>query len=282
MFNKISTARLSLKPIREENAPALAEIIFSDPEVMSTMHMDTRAKGSALKWANLWIQEAGEPAKKKIWDDSGMGLYGIFPKAAPDFLIGVAGFFMERGKDGRWKGQFIFTLGSAFHDRGIMTEVADALTPRLYVLNDLGRIYGVYWEGISPGPARIMRNMGLSLTERRPVLEEYTHDACVGMFGNDLWNLEHCPKKDITLNAIRAAGRAGTFAAEGVMSKEAALTLIIERAPTVSPELLYQVLNCSYENPGLATMEIHGAGASEKPRNHFKDGISMLKSKTAA
>jgi len=281
LFKQITTPRLLLKPIQDEDAPALAEIVFSDPEVMSTMYMDTSAQGSAMKWAKLWINAAGESARH-IWEDGGMGLFGIFPKAAPDFLIGVAGFFMERGRDHRWKGQFIFSLGSAFHDRGIMGEVADALRPRLYVLNDLGIIYGVFWEGIAPGAARILRNMGLSMTGRRPVLEEYTKDACVGMFGYDLWHLEHCLEKDLTLNAIRAAGRAGTFAAEGVMSKKAALTLIIERAPNVSPELLLQVVNASMENPGLPYLEIHGAGAREVPHNHFRNGIARKKSQIAA
>jgi len=53
LFKQITTPRLLLKPIQDEDAPALAEIVFSDPEVMSTMYMDTRAKGSAMKWAKL-------------------------------------------------------------------------------------------------------------------------------------------------------------------------------------------------------------------------------------
>lgn len=262
-------------PIRPEHALDLSEIVFSDPEVMATLHQDTRKPGTAQRWAQLWINEAGEPAKH-IWQNRGMGLYGIFPKTAPDLLIGVAGFHMKRGKDKRWKGQFAYVLGSAYHDKGITKEVADALRPRLYVLNDLGIIYGVAWEGISPGFTRVMRQMGMSPGPNRPVLQEYTHEACVGMFGYDLWHLENCLEKDLTLNAIRAAGRAGTFAAEGVMSKKAALTLLIERAPTVPHELLHQVMNMSMENPGLSYMELRGEGASEIPDNHFRNGLPPL------
>ena len=119
-----------MTPLRPEHALDLSEIIFSDPEVMSTMHQDTRIKGTAQKWASHWINEAGAPADH-IWGDRGMGLYGIFPNNAPDLLIGVAGFHMKRGKDKRWKGQFIYSLGSVYHDPDVAQEVADALRPRL-------------------------------------------------------------------------------------------------------------------------------------------------------
>ena len=268
----IKTPRLTLKPLEPADTAQLAEMIFNDHEVVATMYQDIRRKGASVKWAELWINKAGTPAKH-IWEDGGLGLFGIFPNAMPDTLIGAAGFAMERGHDQKWKGQFLFCLNSAFHDRGLMNEVTDALRPRLYVLNDLGVIYGVYWDGISPGGMRALRNVGLSPTGRKPVLEEFTHDTCVGLFGYDLWNLENSPEKDKVLNAIRAASRAGTFAAEGIMSKKAALSLLVERAPQVRAELLLQVMNAAYENPGLAYMEIRGSQASEEPRNIFREGI---------
>jgi RimJ/RimL family protein N-acetyltransferase len=273
---QITTPRLILRPLTDADTEALARMVFSDKVVMSTMQQDTRTQDAARKWAQLWIAQGGQSAGH-VWGDNGIGVFAISPRLAPEVVIGSAGFIMKRGQDGLWKGQFVFALGSAFHDRGVMREAAEYIAPYLHTLNDLSIIYGVYWEGIAPMAQRILRAMRFSSGPRRPVLTEYTADACLAMFRYDLWNLSNAREKDVPLLAVRAASRAGTFAAEGILGKKPALTLLVQRAPKVSPDLLLRVMNTSFDAPGLGYMDFRGPGAKEVPANplrtpNFSDG----------
>ena len=222
----IETDRLILRPVINEDAKDIAQVIFSDPEVVGMLAHDIRTTESAIAEAGRWTSIMGIDGNGNIWSDGGMGLFAIIPKSDQS-LVGVTGFYMERDEDQRWNGEYFYALGTRWHGRGLMSEAADALGEKLRSLDDLGVIYAGYWDIINEASGRLLRRTGLKPEGRKSVIDEYGADRCRMIFEYDLWRLSNSAAGDMR-DAIlpKVARRARAFVVEDIITKDEALKLM--------------------------------------------------------
>ena len=220
----IETERLILRPISMDDTPEIAQVVFSDPKVVRMLAHNTSDPKAALIEAKRWTETLGIDGDGGIWGEGGMGLFAVVPKDANGILAGVAGFFMERNSSGWWSGEYFYALGSAWHGKGLMGEVADTLGQRLKEMPDLGVIYAVYWDLINEASGRLLNKTGLVQRGRKLATEEYDAAICRTMFEYDLWTVGAADAgKDRNDALFCACRRAGTFVAEKVIGREAAI-----------------------------------------------------------
>ena len=265
----IETDRLILRPVSKQDTQDIAQVVFSDPGVVGMLAHDIRTQDSAIAEAERWTSIMGIDGG--IWDDGGMGLFAIVLKS-DQALAGVTGFYMERNEHQRWNGEYFYALGTRWHGRGLMSEAADALGERLRSLDDLGVIYAGYWDMINEASGRLLRRTGLKPEGRKSVIEEYGVDRCRMIFEFDLWRLSKAASGDERGSLlVQVARRAGAFVAEDIITKDEALKSLKDRygSPSLTRDAV-TMLEASIKRPGMAYLEIRGAGNTDAPVNRLK------------
>ena len=269
---EIETARLTLRPVTTADTQAIADVVFSDPDVVGMLAHNTRRREDAVEEAARWTKVMGSDGDDTIWGDGGLGLFAVIPKGAEGKVAGVAGFYMERNAEQRWNGEHFYALGAAWHGRGLMTEVADVFGARLKSMPDLGVIYAGYWDMINEASGRLLLRTGLVPCGRKALTEEYVEERCLRMFDYDLWRLAECsaPEKCDAV-AVQVARRAGAFVAENVIERENAIQSIGDAyAVGPLPTDFMQMFDAAVTSPGIAYLEIRGDGEVGAPVNQSK------------
>ncbi|PUB13096.1 GNAT family N-acetyltransferase [Yoonia sediminilitoris] len=267
----IETDRLILRPVTKQDTHGIAQVVFSDPNVVGMLAHDIRTAESAITEAERWTSIMGIDGDGGIWDDGGMGLFSVVLKS-DQALAGVAGFYMERNEHQRWNGEYFYALGTQWHGRGLMSEAADALGERLRSLDDLGVIYAGYWDMINEASGRILRRTGLKPEGRKSVTEEYGEDRCRMIFEFDLWRLSEAAPGNLQDSIlVQVARRAGAFVAEDIIAKDTVLNSLKDNygSPLLTRDAV-TMLETSIERPGMAYLEIRGAGHTDAPENRLK------------
>jgi len=267
----IETDQLILRPVSKQDTQDIAQVIFSDPDVVGMLAHDIRTPDSAIAEAERWTSIMGIDGDSGIWNDGGMGLFAILPKS-DQALAGVTGFYMERNEHQRWNGEYFYALGTVWHGRGLMSEAADALGERLRSLDDLGVIYAGYWDMINEASGRLLRRTGLKPEGRKSVIEEYGLDRCRLIFDFDLWRLSNAAPGDVRDSILtQVARRAGAFVAEDIITKDAVLKSLQDSYGSSSlTQDATTMLEASIKRPGMAYLEIRGAGNTDAPVNRLK------------
>jgi RimJ/RimL family protein N-acetyltransferase len=226
----IETQRLVLRPVSADDTQEIAQVVFSDPNVVRMLAHNTSDPKAVQLAAKRWTKIMGIDGDGGIWDDGGLGLFAVVPKEANGRLAGVAGFFMERNSSNMWVGEYFYALGSAWHGKGLMGEVADSLGEKLRGLPDLGVIYAIYWDLINEASGRLLTRTGLVQRGRKLVTVEYDAAHCRTMFEYDLWTVGAAkPGRERNNALLCACRRAGTFVAENVIEREDAIRALSER-----------------------------------------------------
>lgn len=263
----IETPRLILRPVTADDTSAIADVIFSDPDVAGMLAHDTRDPEDALKAASKWTSIMGVDGEGGIWNDGGLGLFAVVPRETGDQLAGVAGFYMEKNQNGRWNGEYFYALGTAWHGKGLMSEVADRFGEMLKTMPDLGVIYAWYWDMINEASGRVLRRTGFSPKGRKLVSHEYNTERCHTLFNYDLWRLTQARdgvhREKV---AVEIARRAGAFVAEDAITRDEAIANFSMHAPSrqLSPEAL-AMLDRAIASPGMAYLELRGEEEHGEP-----------------
>lgn len=192
-----------------------------------------------------------------IWDEGGMGLFAVTPKVEKDKLAGVAGFYMERNAEDLWDGEYFYALGSKWHGKRFMSEVAGVFRQMLTDFPELGTIYACYWDMINEVSGRILQKTGFTAKGRRLLLDEYDEERCVRMFEYDLWRLQNAKSQEMRENVVvHTARRAGAFVAENVLESENALAQLVKfyGSPEL-PKSAVDIFNEAKSMPGMANLE---------------------------
>ncbi len=266
----LETARSALRPITSSDTDAIAEVVFSDPDVVCMLAHNTKNPQEALEEARRWTTIMGLDGDGGIWEEGGMGLFAILPKDSDSRLAGVAGFYMERSEQGLWNGEYFYALGSEWHGQGLMSEIADLFAKRLKAMDDLGIIYGAYWDMINEASGRLLERTGLEPRGRKSVTKEYSVERCERMFEYDLWRLnisERAEKRDAIL--LQSARRAGAFVAEDVITKDQAIKALTENSGAKLTSGALKMLEAAIAQPGMAYLEIRGPEAEGPPVNRL-------------
>ena len=265
---EIETERLLLRPVDRADVDAIAHVIFGDPKVVGILAHNTKDPADARDVAERWVRLMGRGSD--MWSDGGMGLFALVPNDGDGALAGVSGFFMERDENERWTGEYFYALGSAWHGRGLMSDVADVLGARLRKLPSLGVIYAGYWDMINEGSGKILLRTGLKPAGRKPITAEYSPERCVRMFEYDVWRTANAHRgTERNLVLLQAARRAGGFVAEDVVAKDDAMGRL---ANAFGGDLTTEALamfDKARRMPGMAYLEIRGKGETGIPVNRL-------------
>jgi len=76
----LETNQLLLRPVTLADTTAIADVVFSDPDVVAMLAHNTRLKEDALREAERWISGMGIDGSNSIWEDGGVGLFAVTPK----------------------------------------------------------------------------------------------------------------------------------------------------------------------------------------------------------
>ena len=266
---RIETDRLILRPVTTADTQAIADVVFSDPNVAGMLAHNTRRPADAFSEAARWTRIMGLDGDGGIWDDGGIGLFAVTPKESDDVVAGVAGFYMKRNTDRRWDGEYFYALGTPWHGRGLMTEAADVFGDQLKTFRDLGVIYALYWDMINEASGRLLQRTGLVPCGRKPITDEYGPDSCLQMFEDDLWRLaEATDAANRDEVALQAARRAGGFVAEKVINEGTAVQRLTEAYDHAAlPAAVTNMFQAAINSPGMAYFEIRREGVTGESEN---------------
>lgn len=256
----IKTNQLLLRPLAIADADAIAEVVFSDPDVVAMLAHNTRLKEDAQLEAKRWTSVMGIDGDNSIWEDGGMGLFAVTPKKQEHEFAGVAGFYMKQNADQLWDGEYFYALGSTWHGKRFMSEVADAFRQKLMSMPNLGTIYACYWDMTNEASGRILQKTGFTPEGRRLLLDEYDEERCQSMFEYDLWRIQNATSQEKRASiAFHAARRAGAFVAENVLERENTINQIIRIYGSLElPKSAVDIFRKAISTPGMANLEFRG------------------------
>jgi ribosomal-protein-alanine N-acetyltransferase len=155
----IDTARLRLRLVDEQDAPAAARLMTP----------------AISRWLASWpspLDEAGAAARLRRMEEAtvqGQALCFAIERRDSGDLIGLV--MVVRSKHNAQRGDLGYWLGEAFHHQGYMSEAAAAAVAEAFVRLDLTAIEA----GAQPdnvGSLAVMRHLGMRPIDERPVWAE--------------------------------------------------------------------------------------------------------------
>jgi RimJ/RimL family protein N-acetyltransferase len=148
--NELETARLLLRPWREEDLDAYARIC-SDPEVMRYMS-STMTRDQAAQQMERWIRH---------WEERGFGLWAVEEKATRVFIGRIGLLYHDDWPEDEHKTEVGWLLDRSHWGRGLATE--GALASLRYGFEELGleRIISIT-KPANLASRRVMEKAGLT------------------------------------------------------------------------------------------------------------------------
>jgi RimJ/RimL family protein N-acetyltransferase len=147
---ELETARLLLRPWREEDLDAYARIC-ADPEVMRYMS-GTMTRDQAAQQLERWIRH---------WEERGFGLWAVEEKATRVFIGRIGLLYHDDWPEDEHKTEVGWLLDRSYWGRGLATE--GALASLRYGFEDLGleRIISIT-KPANLASRRVMEKVGLT------------------------------------------------------------------------------------------------------------------------
>ena len=150
---ELETRRLLLRPLREDDAPAMARALNNYAVVKNLSRVPFPYR---LEHAEQFI------AIQKGFDDRSV-ISAISFRAAPDELIGLVSYEFASGET---HAEFGYWLHEACWDMGIMSEAAEALVTYAFGAGQVEELRSGFWNPVS---GRILRNLGFEETHEAPI-----------------------------------------------------------------------------------------------------------------
>lgn len=256
-YPPILTPRLRLDPLGPGDIEALAQTVFSDPEVVRNLAHDMRAPDAPRREAARWACGAQSPFIP-VWDGGGLGPFALRSRdprlAEPGAFLGVSGFYLPR-EDGRLSGEFFHALGHAYHGKGIATEAGLAVVAAARAHGRLKRVYAVYWDRQNPASGRVLRRIGFRSAGRVELLHEYSREK---MEGVRAWEMERFAAQSPKVRAKDAAATAGKLAIIGRELGDARefLERLMELTPPEARDGARHAFQVELQTIGLAYLEL--------------------------
>ena len=76
----IETERLILRPVSLSDTQDIAQVVFSDPNVVGMLAHNTKDPADAYTEARRWTSVMGIDGDGSIWKDGGLGLFAVIAK----------------------------------------------------------------------------------------------------------------------------------------------------------------------------------------------------------
>ena len=148
----LETPRLLLRPMREEDTPALLRI-FADPQVMAAFGVAPFGWTEMVRWVRRNLAHQAE---------HGFGLFSVVLKEG-GLLVGDCGLEMLDQADGR-VAELGYDFRSDFWGRGLATEAAMAVRDHAFGALGLPRLISLIRVG-NHASRRVAEKVGLHLAE---------------------------------------------------------------------------------------------------------------------
>ncbi|SFI05784.1 GNAT family N-acetyltransferase [Albimonas pacifica] len=256
----LTTERLTLRPLRRADAPALAQAVFAEGEVATMLFHDCATPARQRHWADDWCEGLGEDGARGagIWRAGGLGAFAIEgrPEADPALqgFLGVVGFYGATPAGGGWAGEVFYALARPAHGRGAMTEAASAALGAFRALPGPLRLYATVWDRLNPASIRVLERLGLVADGRMKLLDEYAEARVLSLADYELGRLRAAPAGAREALARTAALKLGHMAHEGLVAREDALARLAAAAPEVAPTRFAEAFDEGAALPGLAVL----------------------------
>ena len=218
---ELTTDRLLLRPVRQEDAEDIERVIFTDPEVVKGLAHDGSDPNVRRTHSSNW-SKFGPDGKYKFWDECKTGLYAISDRtgsvASPGQFIGITGVYLEEENE-KWTGELFYALGSPFHGKGIMSEACDLVVTHFKSVPNAGSLYAVYWQVLNPASGRILEKLNFVRDGTHSILEEYDEETASGIRHFELWRLANSTNEDLPRITQEVAIKLGHLEREGISSE---------------------------------------------------------------
>ncbi|WP_339947255.1 GNAT family N-acetyltransferase [uncultured Albimonas sp.] len=260
MHAPLITERLSLRPLRRADAPALRAAVFADGEVATMLVHDCSTPALQQHWAEDWCEGLGEDGARgaAIWAEGAPGAYAIEgrPGAAPPLagFLGVVGFYGAAPSQGGWAGEVFYALDRRAHGLGVMREAAGAALEAFRALPGPLQLYATVWDRLNPASVRVLERLGLASDGRIALLDEYPEARVLSLATYEIVRLRAAPEGVREAIAHVAALKLGHLAHEGLIAREDAMARLAAAAPEVPGSLLVKAFDEGEALPGLALL----------------------------
>ena len=223
----IETERLILRPLLRDDAPAIRDLIFSDPEVAKGLFHDISQPEARRRFAEGWCDDLGWDGNNKIWAEGGLGGFAILDRrgdlASSGVLLGIVGFYGADKSSGLWTGELFYALGGAFHGKRIMSEACRAAMDAFCALAEPGEVYAVYWTILNPASGHILKRLGFEDIGAQRILDEYSAERALSLHRFEMWRLGELQSDALPQAAREAAIKLGHLASEDLLTERQAL-----------------------------------------------------------
>jgi RimJ/RimL family protein N-acetyltransferase len=150
---ELETRRLLLRPLRDDDAPAMARAL-NNYEVVKNL--------SRVPFPYT-LEDAAQFIDLQKGFDARSRVFAIAFRAAPDELIGVIAYEFEVGDA---HAEFGYWLHEACWGMGLMSEAAAALVGHAFGEGGVEELRAGYWNPVS---GRLLRRLGFEETSRMPI-----------------------------------------------------------------------------------------------------------------
>lgn len=150
---ELETRRLLLRPLREDDAPAMARALNN---------YDVAKNLSRVPFPYT-LEDAAQFIDLQKGFDARSRVFAIAFRAAPDELIGVIAYEFEVGDAHAELG---YWLHEACWGMGLMSEAAAALVSHAFAVGDVEELRAGFWNPVS---GRILRGLGFEETHLGPI-----------------------------------------------------------------------------------------------------------------
>ncbi len=256
----LTTGRLTLRPLRRADAPALRAAVFADGDVASMLFHDCTTPALQAHWAEDWCEGLGVDGARgaAIWQAGGLGAFAIEGRedAEPSLrgFLGVVGFYGAAPAGGGWAGEVFYALARPAHGRGVMTEAAGAALAAFRALPGPLRLYATVWDRLNPASIRVLERLGMVPDGRMKLLDEYPEARVRSLADYELSRLRAAPEGGRAALARAAALKLGHMAHEGLIAREDAMARLAAAAPEVPAAALAGAFEEGAALPGLAVL----------------------------
>ena len=256
----LTTERLTLRPLRRADAPAVREAIFADGAVATMLVHDCSTPALQRHWAEGWCEGLGEDGAQgaAIWAAGAPGAYAIEgrPGAEPALagFLGVVGFYGAAPIGEGWAGEVFYALARSAHGRGVMSEAAAAALAAFRALPGPLRLYATVWDRLNPASVRVLERVGMVPDGRMKLLDEYPRARVLSLADYELARLRGAPEGGREDLARTAALKLGHMAHEGLGTRAEAMSRLAAAAPEVPASRLAAAFDEGASMPGLAVL----------------------------
>ena len=257
----LSTERLFLRPLTDNDKEDVRRSIFSKPDCMRTLMGDGSTKEKQIRLVNEWYHEYGN-----TWDELGYGLWGVYRRTKqsdlPSGLLGI--IWIERPNDDEGRVEINYAVNPTAWGKGIAYEAGARVLDFIFETTATPSVDARIFEDVNPASIRLIKKWGGCFVERRSAVDYVGLDWLRRTNDYDLWLIQRANRAMLSNRIRDACIRTGQLIAEGVLKDRPAREAVhraLHANPNyeLTPEVIEKIehfLSIGLSSPGMSLYRI--------------------------